>query len=144
MRVRAARLMVAVMATMAVLASSASATGGSFPPDPSCQTNGVVRSILYLNGVAYLAGDFTQVAPAGVAMGGTGTVTRDALAACSEKTGAILSWNPGANGRAYSLAHIGNTIYVGGSFTTLAGKPRQQHRRGHHSGYCDQLQPGCE
>jgi trimeric autotransporter adhesin len=121
---RAARLVVAVTALTAILASSASAAGGSFPPDSSCQTNGVVRSILYLNGVAYLAGDFTQVAPAGVAMGGSGTVTRNALAACSEKTGTILGWNPGANGRAYSLAHIGNTIYVGGSFTTLAGKPR--------------------
>jgi hypothetical protein len=113
-----------VVALTAVLASSASAAGGQFPPDPSCQTNGVVRSILYLNGVAYLAGDFTQVAPAGATMGGATTVTRHALAACSENTGAILGWNPGANGRAYSLAHIGSTIYVGGSFTTLAGKAR--------------------
>jgi len=119
------RFVVSAAAMVAVLGSSASAAGNPNPPDPSCQTNAVVRSILYLNGVAYLAGDFTQVAPAGVAMGGPGTVTRHGLAACNETTGAIRSWNPGANGRVYSLTRLGNTIYVGGHFTTLGGKPRQ-------------------
>jgi hypothetical protein len=138
------RVAASVAGLAAVLASSASAAGGSFPPDPSCQTNGVVRSILYLNRVAYLAGDFTQVAPAGVAMGGPGTVTRNSLAACSETTGAILGWNPGANGRAYSLAHIGSTIYVGGSFSTLAGKPRKNIGAVTTSGAATSFNPGAD
>jgi trimeric autotransporter adhesin len=122
---RAVRFVGAVGALAAVFVSAASGATNASTPDPTCQTNAVVRSILYLNGVAYLGGDFTQVAPAGATMGGAGTVTRDGLAACSETTGAILPWNPGANGRVYALAHLGKTIYVGGHFTTLVGKPRQ-------------------
>jgi len=122
---RCVRFIAAVSALAAVFVSAASGATNANPPDATCQTNAVVRSILYLNGVAYLGGDFTQVAPAGATMGGAGTVTRDGLAACSETSGAIMAWNPGANGRVYSLAHLDNTIYVGGNFTTLAGKPRQ-------------------
>ncbi len=125
MGARAVRFVGAVGALAAIFVSAASGATNSSPPDRTCQTNAVVRSIMYLNGVAYLGGDFTQAAPAGATMGGAGTVTRHGLAACSEKTGAILSWNPGANGRVYSLAHIGKTIFVGGHFTTLAGKARQ-------------------
>lgn len=142
---RGTRQVLALLGVLGLMfASTASAAGNQFPPDPSCQTNGVVRSILYLNGVAYLGGDFTQVAPMGVAMGGPGTVTRDALAACSEKTGAILPWNPGANGRAYSLAHIGSTIYVGGSFTTLAGKARKNIGAVTTTGTATTFNPGAD
>src|SRR5579871_1514683 len=104
--------------------SPAAAAGNKYPADPTCQTNGVVRSILYLNGTVYLGGDFTQVTPAGEALGGAGTVTRNYLAACSESTGTVQSWNPGTNGEVMSLATDGTTIYVGGKFTTLAGQPR--------------------
>ncbi|HUZ84905.1 MAG TPA: hypothetical protein VMU66_09430 [Gaiellales bacterium] len=116
---------VSVAALVALFVSPASAAGSKYPPDATCQTNGVVRSIVYLGGVTYLGGDFTQVTPAGIALGGTGTVTRNYLAACSESTGAILPWNPGANGRVMSLANAGSTIYVGGHFTTLAGQSRK-------------------
>ena len=143
MRGRVGRCVVWVAALSTVFASSASAAATASPPDASCQTNAVVRSILYLNGVAYLGGDFTQVAPAGVAMGGTGTVTRNGLAACSESTGAILPWNPGANGRVYSLAHIGTTIYVGGNFTTLAGKPRHNIGAVTTAGAATSFNPGA-
>ena len=125
MGARAVRFVGVVGALAAVFVTAASGATKASPPDSTCQTNAVVRSIMYLNGIAYLGGDFTQVAPAGATMGGAGTVTRNGLAACSETTGAILPWNPGANGRVYSLAHLGNTIYVGGHFTTLAGKARQ-------------------
>jgi hypothetical protein len=130
-------------ALVAVFLSSASAAGNANPPDPSCQTNAVVRSILYLNNVAYLAGDFTQAAPAGVAMGGAGTVTRDGLAACSETTGALLPWNPSANGRVYSLTHIGSTIYAGGNFTTLGGKARKNIGAVTTSGVVTSFNPGA-
>jgi hypothetical protein len=140
---RVVRMVVSVGALVAVFVSSASAAGNTSPPDATCQTNAVVRSILYLNGVAYLAGDFTQLAPAGVTMGGAGTVTRHGLAACSESTGAIRPWNPGAYGRVYSLAHIGSTIYVGGKFTTLAGKPRLNIGAATTSGTATSFNPGA-
>ena len=123
---RSIRWLGVVVAASLVFAGSASSKtlNNPYPPNSTCQTNGVVRSILYLNGVAYLGGDFTSVTPGGVALGGTGTVTRDYLAACDETTGAILPWNPATNGRVMSLATDGTTIYVGGKFTTLAGQPR--------------------
>jgi hypothetical protein len=140
---RAVRLAASVGTLAAMSAGLASAAGSAHPPDPSCQTNAVVRSIMYVNGVAYLAGDFTQVAPAGVTMGGAGTVTRNGLAACSETTGAILAWNPGANGRVYSLARIGSTIYVGGKFTTLAGAARKNIGAVTMAGKATSFNPGA-
>ena len=108
----------------AAMLPTAGLAANAFPPDPTCQTNGVVRAILYDNGIAYLGGNFTQVAPAGATLGGAGTVTRNHLAACSQATGAVRSWNPGANGQVFTLASQGNAIYVGGKFTTLAGVAR--------------------
>lgn len=113
-----------VIALTTVLASSASAAN-SYPPSATCQTNGVVRSILFLKGVAYLGGDFTEAGPAGTTVGGSGWVARDHLAACNETTGALTSWNPGANDRVMSLATNGSVIYAGGRFTTLAGQARK-------------------
>ena len=124
---RSVRLLGVAIAVGLLFVSSASSRtlANPYPPNSTCQTNGVVRSILYLNGVAYLGGDFTSVTPGGVALGGTGTVTRDYLVACSETTGAILPWNPVANGEVMSLATDGTTIYVGGKFTTLGGQARK-------------------
>ena len=126
MRGRVLWVVVGVLAIGWVFVGSGVAAGNRFPSDRTCQTNGVVRSILYLKGVAYLGGDFTQAAPAGVVLGSAGTVARNHLAACSEKTGALLGWNPGANDRVMSLAAHGSKIYVGGRFTTLAGKRRSR------------------
>jgi hypothetical protein len=108
-----------------VMLPTASMAANAFPPDPTCQANGVVRAILYQGGVAYLGGDFTQVAPAGATIGGAGTVTRNHLAACSQSTGAVLSWNPGADGQVFTLVGDGSAIYVGGKFATLAGVARK-------------------
>ncbi len=113
-----------IVVLAAFLASSAFAAN-AYPPNATCQTNGVVRSILFLKGIAYLGGDFTQAGPAGTPIGGAGTVTRNHLAACNETTGALTSWNPGADGQVMSLATDGTTIYAGGKFTTLAGQPRK-------------------
>lgn len=120
------RTSVVSVVLMGLFAVQAEASGNPYPPDATCQTNGVVRSILYLGGVVYLGGDFTEAAPAGVVMGDPGTVPRAYLAACSETTGALLAWNPGANNRVYSLATDGTTIYAGGSFTALAGQSRNR------------------
>lgn len=123
--------------------SNAMTLSNPYPPNSTCQTNGVVRSILYLNGVAYLGGNFTSVTPGGVSLGGTGTVTRSYLAACSESTGAILPWNPGANGQVMSLATDGSTIYVGGKFTALAGQARKDIGAVTTSGAATSFNPGA-
>lgn len=141
------RVMVAAAGLVALLGISSSAAGtlaNRYPPDPTCQTNGVVRAILYLNGTVYLGGEFTRVTPAGEALGGAGTVTRNYLAACSESTGQILPWNPGAGGRVYSLAAAGGTIYVGGEFQTLAGQPRKNIGAVTTAGAATGFNPGAD
>jgi hypothetical protein len=143
MRWKALRLGVVATVLVALFISPAAAAGNKYPADPTCQTNGVVRSILYLNGTVYLAGDFTQLTPAGETLGGPGTVTRDYLAACSESTGAILPWNPGANGRVMSLATDGTNIYAGGKFTTLAGQPRSNIGALTTAGVATSFNPGA-
>lgn len=89
----------------------------------SWQTNGRVRSIAIGDGKIFIGGDFTRVRPPGSS--GLGTV-RNHVAALSATTGALLPWNPGANGqvRALRLGPGGATIYLGGSFTTVGGRAR--------------------
>lgn len=141
---RVVTLAVGIVAAMTLLGGPAGAAGNPYPPDATCQTNGVVRAILYLNGTVYLGGDFTSVTPAGEALGGPGTVHRAYLAACSEATGAILPWNPGASGRVYSLAAIGSTIYAGGQFTTLASQPRKYLGAVTTAGVATAFNPGAD
>ena len=85
-----------IVVLAAFLASSAFAAN-AYPPSATCQTNGVVRSILFLKGIAYLGGDFTEAGPAGTRSAAPARVARNHLAACNETTGALTSWNPGAN-----------------------------------------------
>jgi hypothetical protein len=127
----------------AVAAVPSALAANAYPPNPTCQTNGVVRAILYQGGVAYLGGDFTQVSPAGVAIGGAGTVTRNHLAACSETTGAILSWNPGADGQVFTLTGDGSNVYVGGKFANLAGVARANIGQVTSAGIATAFNPGA-
>ena len=62
----------------------------------------------------YAAGAFTTVA---------GQARHD-LAALDATTGAVLPWNPDANGEVVSLALSGSVLYAGGVFTTMGGQPR--------------------
>jgi trimeric autotransporter adhesin len=59
----------------------------------------------------YAGGLFTNI----------GGQSRINIAALDTTTGAALSWNPNANGRVYSLAANGSTVYTGGDFTALQG-----------------------
>lgn len=89
-------------------------------PTPSWHTNGAVKSIVYLNGVVYVAGSFSTVSDAAGQ-----TVRRSNLAAITLSTGVVTSWNPGANGPVLAIATDGgSTIYAGGPFTRIGVAPR--------------------
>jgi trimeric autotransporter adhesin len=90
------------------------------------QTNGRVAAILTVGDIVYIGGDFTSVRPAGAAAL-TQETPRARLAAFKISTGELLPWNPGADKSVYALAASpdGQTVYVGGSFTQIAGVTRK-------------------
>ncbi|HEY3766743.1 MAG TPA: hypothetical protein VGL44_16385 [Gaiellales bacterium] len=95
-----------------------------FPPSSSWQTNGTVRAIAFSGNVMYVGGEFTSVRPP-EAPAGSGEVARSNVAAFNATTGAVLKWNPGANGIVRSIAVSSNRIYLGGSFTSVGGRARK-------------------
>jgi large repetitive protein len=89
------------------------------------QTNGVVWALGYAHGVIYLGGDFTTVRPPGAAAG-VSEVTRNRIAAFNATTGGLLPFTHDipAHVAAITASPDGNTIYVGGDFTTVDGLNR--------------------
>jgi hypothetical protein len=86
-----------------------------FNPKP---TGGAVRALALSpdGSVLYLGGAFTTVKGQ----------SRAHLAAVNAATGALLPWNPGANGEVDALAvDAAGTVYVGGGFTQLGGVNRK-------------------
>jgi hypothetical protein len=108
---------------LAMLAAPVPAMAVSSAPASSWQTNGRVRAIAVAAGKIFIGGDFTSVRGPGAAGGG---VARSHLAAFSLKTGALMPWNPRANGTVTALRvnPAGTTIYVGGGFSKLMGRSR--------------------
>jgi trimeric autotransporter adhesin len=91
-------------------------------PDPatSWKPNGKVYDTLTVGDRVYIAGDFTSLR----SLTTTRSVSRDGLAAIDRTTGAVLDWNPGADGTVRALASGDNgVIYAGGVFTTAGGAP---------------------
>lgn len=86
---------------------------GSWNPNVSAGVNVIAPAAAGI----YLGGDFTTV-------GGVGR-TRLALV---DNSGALLSWNPGANNsvRALSIATDDGVVFVGGAFTQLGGVARNK------------------
>jgi hypothetical protein len=81
-----------------------------------------VDAIAVVGNKIFIGGKFTQVRPPGAGAG----VVRNHLAAFDLQTGALMPWNPGANGTVTSFAVKpgGATIYIGGNFTAVRGKQR--------------------
>ncbi|HEY3765980.1 MAG TPA: hypothetical protein VGL44_12555 [Gaiellales bacterium] len=98
-------------------ALAAPAAGPSSAPIATWQAQGRVSALEISNGVVYLGGSFTSLFSHGTRK----TVTRNHLAAISERTGAPLAWNPNVNGSVHSIRVIGKRVYVGGSFTSIGG-----------------------
>jgi len=124
--VAATSLMLAPLALLPVMGTAHA--GGSRLGDssgPTYQTNGRVSAIVVVGNTVYIGGDFTAVRPSGAAPG-TQEVPRAHLAAFRADTGELRPWNPGANGPVSALvsSRKHRLIYVGGSFSRLAGTTR--------------------
>ena len=113
------------VAGLALVGPVPSAQALSQTADPGFQTNGRVTSVVTFKNTVYIGGSFTSVRPSG-SPAGTGEVARAHLAAFRLDTGALRSWNPGANGTvsALALSPDKRSLYVGGNFTELNGKTR--------------------
>jgi hypothetical protein len=114
--------LVAVVIGVLVSATPAVAMPAAAPATPWAQPDGRVYAIARVGGVVYIGGDFTQVTDSD----GVTVFARDHLAAVSAVDGHVLAWNPGANGsvRALAVSTDGRSIYIGGDFTSVGGKPR--------------------
>jgi hypothetical protein len=73
-----------------------------------------IGTIALGNGNLYVGGGF----------GTMGGQPRTYLAAMDAATGAVTSWNPGANSNVNTVFFHNNLVYVGGAFTTIAGQSR--------------------
>lgn len=85
------------------------------------QVNNNVNTLLLAGNILYLGGQFTSISKS----------SRSALAALdiTLTTNFVTAWNPGVSGGSrviYTLAVSGNTVYAGGDFTTIGGKPRNR------------------
>ena len=86
-------------------------TGVATSWDPN--VNGSVYSLVPSGSTVYIGGSFSS-------LGTASTVTaRNYIAAVNATSGAADSWDPHANGTVFILTVNGNTVYAGGSFTSL-------------------------
>jgi trimeric autotransporter adhesin len=112
----------AAWAGMVLAGSSGQALAANpFPPSPSWQTNGTVRAITFYKNTMYVGGQFSAVRAPGAGSGGK---ARSNVAAFNATTGALLPWNPGANGAVRAISVTSTRVYLGGSFTSVAGHAR--------------------
>lgn len=78
--------------------------------------SGSVRSMALRGDTLYLAGGLSAVnatTESNPARGGLGAV--------NATTGLVLPWNPNTNGTVHSISLVGDVMYAGGDFTTVAG-----------------------
>ena len=85
----------------------------------NANANGSVLALAVSGSTVYAGGNFTSI----------GMQSRNNIAALDASSGIPTSWNPNANGGYYSglvsaLALSGNTVYVGGTFTSIGGQSR--------------------
>jgi hypothetical protein len=120
---RARASAVALPLALMMLVGMAPADAMSAPPlsdvpDHTASFNGVVRTVTYHRGVAYLGGDFTEAVQDGV------TLRRRHLAAVDAATGQVLPWRPRTNGTVSAIRVTRRWTYIGGAFTKVGKRAR--------------------
>jgi hypothetical protein len=82
--------------------------------DWNLDANGAVLALAVANNVVYAGGAFTSIGPQG------NSVPHKRLAAFSAVDGKLTEWDPNvADGSVVALEVAGDTVYVGGTFTTV-------------------------
>ena len=122
--VRAAAIAAAIGVCGLAISSPAFAVVAS-TPTPTWQTNGRVNVIVVHKNRVYIGGQFTAVRPPG-APAGSQEVTRNHVAAFNIAKGTLVAWNPNANGTVRAIQVIGDSVYLGGSFTRVGNSGRQR------------------
>lgn len=111
-------LVAGVAAVFAAAAGIAAAGTVQSTPSASPSFNGSVEAVAYSGNVVYVGGAFSNLVISGR------IIPRQRLAAFDARTGALLAWNPVADGTVHALAVAGTTLYAAGDFTTIGGHPR--------------------
>lgn len=120
----AALALILALTTLGVASTPARADYRSTPRTTTWSpVDGRVYAIERSGDTVFIGGSFTAIrGPNG------STQTRSRLAAYDATTGALLPWNPGANGdvRALRASSNGSGLFVGGAFTSIAGVVRSR------------------
>ncbi len=121
-----ARALSVVVAATCLWVGSVEATSATTytttPTSSWTPTSGRVYALARAGDAVVLGGTFSRLR----SPDGTVEASRPGLAAVDAGTGELLPWNPGVAGgevTALETSADGQTLYVGGSFTKLAGRP---------------------
>lgn len=124
LRRRGTRAGITALVATALVAGPAAAAYTPVPVGSWTPRDGAVRAVARVGDVVVLGGSFTGLwSPDGRVV-----QARAGLAAIDASTGALLPWNPGANGevRALEASADGRSVFVGGAFTAVGGTARQR------------------
>jgi hypothetical protein len=110
-------LLVAVPAPPALAASVDFARA----PLDGWDVDGAVYALEVVGDTLYLGGEFTRV----VSPDGTTSLPRINLAAIDLSSGKVLGFRADTDGRVTAIEASGSTVFVGGSFATIGGVPRE-------------------
>jgi hypothetical protein len=127
MAICAVGMFAAPQPSAAPAASTLATSVVSSTPSSSWQFDGRVRAAVVVGDTVYVGGAFSHALPPASAPDQT-PVPRTRLAAIDLPTGALLPWDPQANGDVWALTASpdGSTIYAGGDFTTIGAATRKK------------------